>query len=150
MQYPRNPQHLEVLRSIARSYRLRPVFALSGTFYPAWLKEQGDFLFDVGPQEFLGLIQKASFVVTNSYHGTALSIALGKNFAVIPHSYFNTRMESLLDVLGLQHRQLGETDSASTVEKFLEPVDYLQVDKRLQAERKKSIAYLRNALEGKN
>ena len=35
-----------------------------------------------GPQEFLGYFSKASFVITNSFHGTAFSILYKNNLFV--------------------------------------------------------------------
>ncbi len=44
------------------------------------------------PQDFLSLFYYADFVVTNSFHGTAFSINLEKQFLVIPRSEFNSRI----------------------------------------------------------
>lgn len=38
---------------------------------------------DVGPAEFLGLVQKAEYVVTNSFHGTVFSVNFHKNFFAV-------------------------------------------------------------------
>lgn len=41
---------------------------------------QGRIIKNIGPKEFLHYINNAEYVVTNSFHGTALSIIFGKNF----------------------------------------------------------------------
>ncbi len=149
-QYPKTAAHMELMRAIAEQFHLLIVIGLIGTFHPKWLLEPGTFRFDIGPKEFLGLIRKASFVVTNSYHGTALSIAMRKNFMVIPHFHFNSRMESLLEIFNLQHRQLNDTHSGASASQFMEPIDYLEVDRRLLQERHKSLNFLKRALAGNN
>lgn len=40
-------------------------------------------LYGVGPREFLGLIDGADLVVTNSFHGTAFSLLLGRPFYTV-------------------------------------------------------------------
>lgn len=61
---------------------------------------------NIGPEEFLGLIDGADFVLTNSFHGTAFSIILEKNFYTLSAGVANARIESLLDNLGLKERQI--------------------------------------------
>lgn len=57
---------------------------------------------NVGPLEFLNLLNHASYVCTNSFHGTAFSLIFNKSFFVIPHSTRNTRIDSLLSKVGLE------------------------------------------------
>ncbi|MBN1947001.1 MAG: polysaccharide pyruvyl transferase family protein [Bradymonadales bacterium] len=146
-QYPKKREQIEAMQEIARRLGLRIAIALSKAFHPRWLLERATFLWDVGPSQFLGLIRKASYVVTNSYHGTALSIALRKNLAVIPHAHYNTRMESLLSILDLGHRQLSPNAAARDLSIYLEPVDYTRVEPLLAEERKRSREFLRRAIE---
>lgn len=56
------------------------------------------------PKDFVGLMQKADTVVTNSFHGTAFSVMMGKKFITVGKKQYNSRMESLLKRLNLmQH-----------------------------------------------
>ena len=59
-----------------------------------------------GPSEFLSLITNASFIITNSFHGTAFSINFDVPFytVVSAKKKNNNRMESLLDYVGLGKR----------------------------------------------
>ena len=55
-----------------------------------------------GPQQFLGLVRDADFVVTTSFHGTVFSILYEKQFlCVLNNNDRNSRMETLLSGLGL-------------------------------------------------
>lgn len=60
------------------------------------------------PEEWLGLIRDASYVITNSYHGTVFSLIYNRNFTVIPQKgtsrRMNTRITDLLQPLGLENR----------------------------------------------
>lgn len=60
-------------------------------------------LLDVGPSELLYLIAKAEIVLTNSFHGTAMSIILAKNFFSFIKSSepLNERQENILSLMKL-------------------------------------------------
>jgi hypothetical protein len=96
---------------------------------------------DAGPSEFVGLFLGASAVVTNSFHGTAFAINFRKPvYPVIPVRMHNaSRIESLLELLGLKNRILHE---ASKMDVDLGEIDYCAVMGRLECERKKSVNYL--------
>lgn len=70
----------------------------------------------VGPKEFLSLLMGASYVVTNSFHGTALAISAGVPFtAVVPKPSGGAiprsgRVVSLLKSLGLADRLVAVGD----------------------------------------
>lgn len=107
-------------------------------------------IFDAGPSEFLGLFQKASFVVTNSFHGTIFSINYGKPFCVpinqglSPEKSMNSRITTILKTLKLEHRilPLGEIFS----DKNILDADCRPAETILQEERRRSINFLKNAL----
>lgn len=66
-------------------------------------------LFDVGPREFLGLINGAEYVVTDSFHGTAFSIIFQKRFCTyISRPTVSSRIESLLIILNLIDRIIDD------------------------------------------
>ena len=113
------------------------------------MKGAWKLVLDAGPAEFLGLFRHAAFVCTNSFHGTVFSLQFQKDFftSVSPKERDtpqNSRVYSLLTRLGCTQRVVGmeNTDGLDT------PVDYSQVDRRLEAAREQSLDYLRAALEG--
>ncbi len=104
---------------------------------------------DAGPAEFLGLFRGASYVCTNSFHGTVFSTQFQKPFftAVAPSELADpesSRTFSLLTTLGLTERIIGKGDTAD----LNAPIDYDGVELRLCAAREASLAYLRSALAG--
>lgn len=104
---------------------------------------------DAGPAEFLGLFQNASYVCTNSFHGTVFSVQFQKPFftAVAPSELAepeSSRTFSLLSTLGLTERIIGKGDTAG----LEDPIDWEAVGTRLETARQSSLDYLRAALAG--
>lgn len=63
--------------------------------------------YDAGPAEFLGWIKNASFVVTDSFHGTAFSIIFNRAFfSYIALEKSSERLKELLGKVGLENRLL--------------------------------------------
>ena len=91
------------------------------------------------PEEFLGYLLNARYVVTNSFHGTAFSILFEKEFYTLPHPTRPQRMQDLLDHLGLSRRLTDKAD-------WVEPVDYARVHPKLEESRAAAGAFLRMAL----
>lgn len=95
------------------------------------------------PGDFLSLILHADYVMTNSFHGTAFSINLNKQFWVFQPSAFSTRIESILNLTGLRDRMLIEKLSVTNLTK----IDYTDINDILKSERNKSINFLKTALQ---
>lgn len=65
----------------------------------AWKQKCGRQLYDVGPQEFLWLIDHADCIVTNSFHATAFSAIFRKKVITSAISKGNDRISSLIQML---------------------------------------------------
>ena len=96
------------------------------------------------PDQFLNLMLHASFIVVSSFHGTAFSINFNKPFITVSPKKFNSRVQSLLKITGLESRVV--TDDSRQLDSFAE-IDYSLVNKLLDAERKKSIGILSEMLK---
>ena len=102
-------------------------------------------LVDIGPADFVSLFENADIVFTKSFHGTAFSVNLGRNFYTVLSraGKKNSRMTSLLSIMELESRILfQEDDEKISYEKY----DVSKVQELLKAEREKSIGYLKTAL----
>lgn len=101
---------------------------------------------DCGPQEFIGYISNAEYVLTDSYHGMLFSIIYHRQFWSIAREYGefdqSSRQLSILQMLGLEDRYCRAQDSI-----IEDNIDYAVIQKRLDDEREKSLSYLRRALE---
>ncbi|MBE6817744.1 MAG: polysaccharide pyruvyl transferase family protein [Ruminococcaceae bacterium] len=108
--------------------------------------------YDASPEEFVGLFQNASFVYTNSFHGTAFATIFNKPFiTVIAPDQKNaannndSRKIDYLTKIGLESR-LVQNDLPD--KDMLMHVDYGAANEKMQEFREFSYRYLKNALEG--
>jgi len=116
-----------------------PVVAVSRYGYRPPCVDQ--VLVDVGPAEFVGLCANAEIVCTNSYHGLIFSLIFEKKLYLVPSKRFKGRMIDLLRLLENDAADCFETPGLIDVD-----VDTEKMDKILQAERERSIAFLRRSL----
>ena len=96
--------------------------------------------YGVGPKEFLGLVDMAECVFTNSFHGMAVSIALHSDFYVEFSSDTNSRLINLTHMLRLQERVIGKDIPEER------DIDYDKVEELLAVRRELSMNYLKMAL----
>lgn len=104
-------------------------------------------LFDLGPQEWVGLISGASYVVTDSFHGTAFSINFNKPFTTLvnPVSNMNSRVLSILKIMGLEDRIIY--DNGTRLMPKVLSVDYTEVNKKMEEWRHKSLSFIKKSLD---
>lgn len=100
-----------------------------------------------GPEEFLWLVNHAEYVVNCSYHGTVFSIIFQKPFYTFSTGGNSARMQDLVDTLGINDRYLEDKINS---EEISWNIDWKKVNARWEAERNKSLTYLKNAIEGKS
>lgn len=107
--------------------------------------------YDVGPIEFLRLFRDASYVFTDSFHGSAFSIIFQRQFCVFERdkntkTSKNSRLYDLLDKFELSNRLIRNANDVSSVLK--KEIDYIKVNAILKKERITSGEFLKNALAG--
>ncbi len=108
--------------------------------------------YDVAPDRFLNLLRGASYVCTDSFHGTCFSIIHKKQFVVFDRyakgaKYSrNSRIDTLCENLGLQDRRYkGRT---KLTEQLKQEMDYRLTEQRIQEWKKRSEAFLEEAFRG--
>lgn len=97
-----------------------------------------------GPIEFLKYIKNAKYIVTTSFHGVALSVALNKQFFYglsKEKNNFNSRIISLVDIL-----KLCDRDIASYSNDKIQNINYDEINSILEKQREISIEYLKKVL----
>jgi hypothetical protein len=100
---------------------------------------------NISPRQFVALFRDAAFIVTSSFHGTALSVMFGKPFyAVFTDSYADARMHSFLSYIGLVDRMIREQSQIHPHEEIL----FEPVQERVERLRKKSFEFLEKSLRG--
>ena len=103
---------------------------------------------DAAVAEFVKLIKNAAWVCTDSFHATALSINIGKNFTEFlrfkdsDQGSQNSRIYDVLDTFMLQNRLYNEMQDL-----WSKPIDYKESHAILDHLRKDSTDWLVNAIE---
>ena len=96
------------------------------------------------PEDFLSMIYNAEYVVTDSFHCTAFSINFSKKFLSVYPQKFGTRLQSIIELCGLDNRVADENTDISAADVN---IDFDDVNKRLMPERIKAFDYIKSALD---
>ena len=92
---------------------------------------------------FLSLFLGAEIVITDSFHGTAYSVNLGKKFVAISPGRFNGRIANLLAMTGLEDHWLQSFKNLELAEASF---NYDSVKNALDSKRREAIVFLDNAV----
>lgn len=101
-----------------------------------------------GPLEFVKLIKDSSFVCTDSFHATAISINLNKNFVEFMRFKDTDTVSQnsrIYDVLS--HFQLMDRIFSDNTVEWSDNIDFSYPNKQLEKDRQNSLDYLVNAIE---
>ena len=91
-------------------------------------------------EDFIALFMNAQLILTDSFHGTAFSINLNRNFVPFKHSENPLRIINLLQNLGISERLDMPAEE-------YKDVDYKEVNKKLELLREDSKEWLLNAVD---
>lgn len=111
-------------------------------------KRSGSVILGVEPTKFVSLIKNATFVCTDSFHGTAFSVNYNKNFCCFERfnkndaRNQNSRIYDFLDTVGLRDRLW----SSGNIDNICSDIDYIEVNQKLQYERQKSKSYISKSI----
>ncbi len=113
-------------------------------------KEIGETVYPC-PRQWLYLLNNSEFVVTNSFHGAALSIILNKPFVIVGLQgnklTLNARVLNLLELVGLSSRFLMSATPEKVDEIVYEKIDWEQVNMKLSLLRNNGSKYLTEQIE---
>ena len=88
----------------------------------------------------------AEMIITDSFHGTVLSIIFNKPFWVVVNvDRGSDRFDTLLNIFGLNNRKI-ETSDISNID-FKEPIDWIRVNHIRSIEKQKALEFLFNSLK---
>ena len=97
---------------------------------------------ELSPAEFLGYIQYADCIVTNSFHATSFSLIMQKNFYTISRKNNNDRAKTILSVAGLENRL---ADAKAHVE--FKEINYQGIRERLEGYKESSMEWIQKCLD---
>jgi len=127
---------------------LRRLTGLPVVYVPGSLRTRlvGTRVMSLSPEDFLGWIRDAAYVITDSFHVVAFSILFRKVFkaqlkSALPE--LNSRITSLLGLVGLEQQIISESDVHGIA---LPDTDYSNALDLLATARRESLVFLEEAL----
>lgn len=92
-------------------------------------------------EKWLSNFRDATYIITDSFHGTAFAVNFNKDFFVYGNEHRgNSRFNSLLDTFNLRNRMVNSiTDT-------VESIDWEKVNKKLHEKRTRSVEWLQSKL----
>ncbi|OMD60023.1 hypothetical protein BSK62_26095 [Paenibacillus odorifer] len=132
----------ECIKKLAQEKKVK-VIALP---YQREVRDWFDFAPDAGPVEFVKYVKNASYVCTDSFHGTAFAVNYKVPFYTFDRQYGSagkqsSRVVSLLKLVSL------ENHFNPSIELLDAPIDFSKSKAVLEIERNKAVEYLINALQ---
>ena len=140
------PYAVQLAKEMARRHGIKKIIYITTEVTYAFKDPEVDYRFDVSAPEFVSLFANASFVITNSFHGTAFAVNLGRRFFTVVNDRMKTssRFYSLLEQVGLLDRICKEGTPLETV--VDNPIRHEDVRAKLDALRATSLKFLQDAL----
>lgn len=147
-----NKSTIEAVNILSKRLNLPVYYLYTNTSTRRTYKTYPEFEYmkhDVAPQDFISLIRYADFVITDSFHGTAFSIAFEKKFYSIGKTdsegkkIRDERICNILASLGIEDRFITQTDAESV---DFADIDYKDVNAKREALIELSLGYLKDAL----
>lgn len=140
-----NPAYRQLSEKISTFYGIK-IINLPYTFEDSL--KNGNNVYNWGPRQFITYINKAEFVITDSFHATAFSIIYHKKFANLQRENIgeqktSSRINSLYEILGMKSRWV---DDVNKIEVLEQDISWATVDNRLKILRESSLQFLRNAI----
>ena len=94
------------------------------------------------PDSFVKHMLGASYVITDTYHGTVFSVNFSKQF-IVPDRGKN-KVNEFLDSVGLQERLIKQNEDI--IDKLVNQIDYLPIMNKVEEMRNESIQFLESSL----
>ncbi len=130
------PDEIKAVREYATSIGAK-VFSVG--YYHGWCDQS----INVDPIALLAWVKHADLVVTDTFHGSVLSIIANTNFVAQTRGNSN-KLLNLLEEYGLRER-LSEIGHMLSIAR--QPIDWQAVNQQITSRRTQSMAYLDSCLE---
>lgn len=138
--YPNRMRNADEIKAIRKYAHERGLCIVSVGNYFDWV----DQVVTPHPFEVLAYFRDAACVVTDTFHGTVMSIKYRRPFATIVREMNNNKLTGLLDQFGQKRREVKEL---SLLECILEtPIDWIPVEQAIRQEQERSMDYLKSNL----
>lgn len=145
-----NPKHRIAVTQIAQRLGYKIVTLRHLDQYIESDENFGDIApYNTDPADFLNLLRGATYVCTDSFHGSIFSIIHHKQFVTFnrydegsKHSK-NSRIDTLCNNLGLQNRRFNSIDKL--YDQLCQKIDYDMIDHTINKLKEETNAYLKKA-----
>ena len=97
-------------------------------------------------EEWIGYFKNATYIVTDSFHGTVFSIMFERQFSSYVKKEYNGRIYNILDKTNLKERVLSDVNKDKLEENFNSKIDYNFVNMKMKKFRDDSCNWLNKAL----
>ena len=142
----------EILKAAASSLGLKLTVILDGQTDPSKNMELLDVekdavLSGLEMEDWLACIYNASFIITDSFHGTCFGLIFKKQFITILNKVRGiSRFTTLFSRLKIHSVAVNDAFEIPRRLSEWKPIDYTEIDGILLTEKKRSMAWLRKAL----
>lgn len=126
-------EEVAAIKAYAKAHGLK---TLSPGFYHPWV----DYNINVDPVNLLGYFKHASGVVTDTFHGSVMSIITDASMTVCTRESNHFKLYNLLAEYGLENRIVTSWDMLPKVLDV--PVDFNPVHEQVKARRADAMSYL--------
>lgn len=133
-----DPEEVDAIKEYAKKHNLK-VYSIA--YYHKWCDKN----INVDPIQLLGWMKNAELVITDTFHGSVISIICNSPLVVKTRKSNENKLSYLLDEYGLSDRKLNDFSDLEDVTR--EQIDFEAVSQKVDEKRKESLSYLKNALE---
>lgn len=145
-------EHLEEGRKVLKTIKNKLGLPLITFSKEMKIDSKDVVVFSAGPIDWLEILKNASFILTNSFHGTVFSVKFKKPFiswSLNTSDGFRgpARLIDFLDQCGLKDRLIQDYDERQIDDLINNPINYSIVTDKLSNNIERSINFLMNALK---
>jgi len=137
-QVQRNQRMQETVQALKKATGYPVVSICAGTI--KWIHADHTY-YDVSPEEFIGFYREAAIVVSASFHGAAFGLVFHKPTYALVREGTSSRIRDLMEKFGLDAYMI---DADKPIKEW--SVDEAALERAIQAERRKSMDFLREML----
>lgn len=105
-----------------------------------WIKADKT-LYDVSPEEFIGLYLNASIVISASFHGTALGLVFGKPTYGLIRNEFGNRIKEVFELFSIGNFCISQDSEIPNPE-----IDVDALQEKVEKERQRALSFLNKQL----
>ena len=100
----------------------------------------------VSHEDLLNYISNADYVITDSFHGAALSLNMNRQLFLFPSPRSNERIKSLVRLFNIEYRFIEDYKLLNEVNNWEVEMDYAKINSILEKERQKARFFLQETI----